>query len=276
VKKLYGVVSLLVLASAAPAQESQISNVTGRLRSGERILRGYLVQLDSRGPRGDAPPQADVQLGGEFAVRNVPYGDYMLRVTNYHGDTIVQQFISIHDRISPIDVLLPESAPSPTGGTVSFAQLRHPPAKKAVEAAAAAQRFAASGHVDRAVEQLRRALEISPEYSAAHSNLAVEYMRMQRFDEARAEIERALEIAGPNAHDYANLAFAYAGLQRLPEAMQTARRALALDRTSAPAHYLLGSLMALTPATRGEGLAHLEVAAETMASARKELEKWKR
>jgi hypothetical protein len=31
----------------------------------------------------------------------------------------------------------------------------------------------------------------------------------------------------------------------------------------------------MTPETRGEGVAHLESAAETLPSARKELERWK-
>ncbi len=157
---------------------------------------------------------------------------------------------------------------------MSLNELRHPPARKAIAAAAAAQRFSESGRPEDAAGELQKAIRISPDYAVAHSNLGVQYIVMRRFDDARAEIERALEIAGPNAKDYANLAFAYIGLQRIDDGMATARRALDLDSSSAPAHYLLGSLLALKPATRADGVAHLEIAARTLKSAQRELEKY--
>ena len=68
-----------------------------------------------------------------------------------------------------------------------------------------------------------------------------------------------------------NLAFALAGLQRLPDAIESAKAALRIDRNHAAAHYVLGSLLALDRETRDEGVAHLEVAARTLESARKAL-----
>ena len=46
-----------------------------------------------------------------------------------------------------------------------------------------------------------------------------------------------------------------------------------MERDNAAAHYVLGSLLALNRETRGEGVAHLEVAAKTLESARKALER---
>jgi tetratricopeptide (TPR) repeat protein len=180
-----------------------MSNVSGRLRGGERMLHGYVIHLETLGAHVTSEPQADVQSDGEFSLRNVPYGEYLLKVTSYQGDAVSQQFVSIHERSSLLEVTLPEGAPTPSGGTVSFTELRHPPAKKAVRIAAAAQQFAVSGHTERAAEELQKALEISPDYAAAHSNLGVEHMRLRRFDAARAEIERAIEIAGPTRTTWA-------------------------------------------------------------------------
>jgi tetratricopeptide (TPR) repeat protein len=273
--KRYGFVSLFVFALAAGAQDQQTSHISGRIHSSDPVLHGYVVELEELNRHGGgAPPQADVQVDGEFTVRNVPYGEYLLKVMTYAGEVVTQQLVAVHDRESPIDLQLPKRAPVPAGTTVSFGELRHPPARKAIAAAAAAQRFAQAGHTDRAAGELEKALRISPDYAAAHSNLAVQYLRLGRYEDARAEIERALAISGPNALDYANLAFAYAALQRVDDAMAAARRALAIDRHSASAHYLLGALLALTPATRGEGIAHLEAAAETIPAARRDLEKW--
>lgn len=258
------------------AQDAQVSNVTGRLQTSERFLHGYVVELEPSGAHAGPSAQADVQSDGEFLLRNVEYGEYVLRVTTYQGGEVARQLVSIREHNAMLEVRMPPSAPMPTGETVSLGTLLHPPARKAVAAAAAAQRLSERGERDRAVEELQKALRISPEYAAAHSNLGVEYLRMGRYEEAKGEIERALEIAGPNAIDYSNLAFALAGMQRVGEAAQTARRALALDGRNAGANYLLGSILALRAETRGEGVARLEIAAETLPSARRELEKWRR
>ena len=276
-KKLYGVVSLLFCALASGAQEPQTANVTGRLHGADPILIGYLVELQSLGPHSGTSPQADVRSDGEFSLRNVPYGEYLLKVVTYRGESVAEQFVTIQEHGGgPLDVRLPARPPIPTGGTVSFKQLKHPPARKAVQAAAAAQKFAEQGHTEQAAGELKKALRISPDYAAAHTNLGVQYLRLHRFEEARAEIEQALDLGGPNAVDLGNLAFAYAGLQRLDDAIAAARRALAVDRHCLAAHYLLGSFLVLTPSTRREGIAHLEEAAGAIPAARQELEKWNR
>jgi tetratricopeptide (TPR) repeat protein len=276
VKKLYGLVSLLFCALTAGAQDPQMTNVTGRLLGGDPIVRGYLVELEGLGPHSATSPQADVRGDGEFSIRNVPYGEYLLKIVTYRGESVAEQFVSVQEHGSrQIDVRIPEAPPMPTGGTVSFKQLQHPPARKAVQAAATAERLAESGRTEQAAGELEKAVRISPDYAAAHTNLGVQYLRLRRYEEARVEIQQALEIAGPNALDLGNLAFAYAGLQRLDDAITAARRALQVDRHCAAAHYLLGSFLVLTPATRSEGIAHLEEAADAMPAARRELEKWK-
>ena len=62
---------------------------------------------------------------------------------------------------------------------------RAPPAPKAVEAAIAAQHFSQEGRSAEAAGALEKAVPISPDFAVAHSNLAVQYLRMRRFKEAR-------------------------------------------------------------------------------------------
>ncbi len=203
--------------------------------------------------------------------RGIPTGEYVLRVTTYQGGAILQQFVSILDRPASLDVPLPSQGPRPTGAKVSITELRHPPARQALDAAVAAQRFSAAGHWDRAAGELERAVRLSPEFADAHANLGVQYLHMKRFEEAREEIERALAIGGPNARDLVNLGFAFSGLLRIPEAIEAARGALRLDGNNAGAHYIVGSLLGGNPVTRKEAVAHLEQAAKTLDSARKTL-----
>lgn len=269
----FGLLAGLLLGVSAYAQEPQTSNLQGRLRAGDdAILHGFVVELDSVATHVPAE-RADVESGGEFSFRNLPYGEYLLKVTTYDGDTVAQQFISVHDRLTPLEIRLPAAAPVPAGTTVSLAALRHPPARKALEACAAAQRFASSGQYGKAAVELEKAVRLSPDFAPAHTNLGVQYLRIERFEDAQAEIRRALELAGPNPRDLANLAFAQAALQRLPEAAASARAALRLEPDSPSAHYILGMILALDRQTRGEGVAHLEVAAKSFDSARRALQR---
>jgi tetratricopeptide (TPR) repeat protein len=256
----------------AGAQEVRTSTLKGRLHADDRaVILGYVIEMEESRSHGEIV-RADVESGGDFTFRQLPFGDYVLRITTYQGEPVAQQFVTIQERMAVLDIQLPRRPATPTGGTVSLSQLRHPPAAKALAAFAAAQRFAESGHYDRAAEELQKAASISPEFAPAHANLGVQYLRMRRFDDARAEIERALSLGGPNPRDLSNLSFAFAALQRVPEAIEAARAALRLDRQNAPAHYLLGSMLVMSPETRGEGVAHLEVAAKSMQSARQALE----
>lgn len=112
-----------------------------------------------------------------------------------------------------------------------------------------AQRFSESGQAEKAVEELEKAIRISPEYADAYNNLAVQHIRMGRFEEACGELARAIA---------------------------SARAALRLDSGSPQAHLILGSILAQDPRTRAESIPHLERAAETLPSARASLEQVRR
>jgi tetratricopeptide (TPR) repeat protein len=258
-----------VAVCCAFAQEAHQVDLKGSIHSEtEVIYHGYVVELSATAPR--QIWRADVMSDGTFVVRDLPAGDYLLRVMTYLGAVVKEQFVNVYGFASTVEVTLPRADRMP-GGPVSVRELQHPPAAKAVRAAAAAQRFSREGDRGKAIEELQKAIRISPDFAAAHSNLAAEYIRSQEYGAARQEIRRSLEIVGPNAVDLCNLAFLNTAEHRFPEAVEEARAALRADPANGNAHYILGTLLLLERGTSAEGVRHLEQASQTVAGAREML-----
>ena len=268
---LYGVCLALLVGMSARAEQPQTANVKGRLHAaGETSFHGYVIELESLASH-EVVGRMEVNFEGEFSAAQVPYGDYNVRVTTYHGDRVAQQLIVINRNPVQIDLRLPNRPGGPSGGTVSVKELHHPPDRKAVAASIAAERFADAGKFERAAAELEKAVEISPDYALAHSNLGAQYLRMRRFEDAAAEIRRAIELSGPNPQDLSNLAFAQLSLKQVPEAVESARAALRIRKDAPSAHYMLGLALIRAPETKDEGITHLKVAAKEIESARRVL-----
>jgi len=252
----------------------EMSMVRGEVHSEARVdLRDYRVELADLNHRGDVY-RADLSFDGNFELRRIPAGDYQLSVVTQHGDVVQQEFVMLNAQHTQISVRLAVAAKQPSvPGTVSMTQLRHPPDRKAFQSFADAQRFAAAGSPEKAAEALEKAVRISPEFADAYSNLAVQHMRMHRFQDAVTELNRALEIAGPNALMLCNLAYAQINLGRVAESLSSVHAALRLDSGYPQGHLILGSILAADPRTRAEAIPHLERAAETFPSARATLER---
>jgi len=214
---------------------------------------------------------ADVGGTGFFELRRVQPGEYTLVVTTLQGDVIQQQLVSVSASSGPIVVRMRESANRPGAKTISVKQLLHPPTKKAFQSFVAAQRFSESGDYTKAAEALERAVHESPEYAEAHINLGAQYVRIGQFEAAITELQRAIEIAGPSPVALCNLASAQARAGKRAVAIESARWALRLDSAFAPAHLILGAMLANDWSTRSEAIKHLERAAETYESARRML-----
>jgi tetratricopeptide (TPR) repeat protein len=261
------------LSISCPAQSPDLQSIKGELRSNSPIdFHDHRIEAREFGVHGEVY-RAEPSLDGAFELRHIPTGDYLLLVTSANGDTIQQEFVTVNRATSHLEIRLARPAKTlTTPGTVSIAQLQHPPDRKAIQAFFAAQRFAKSGDSQKAVEELERAVRISPEFADAYTNLAVQHMRMHRYQEAAAELTRALQIAGPNAVMLSNLAYAQVYLGRVAESLASVRAALRLDSGFLQAHLILGTILLNDPRTRAEAIPHLELAAEKYPSARDLLE----
>jgi tetratricopeptide (TPR) repeat protein len=159
-----------------------------------------------------------------------------------------------------------------TSGGVSAARLQHPPAKKAFQAFVAAQRLSESGRFADAARELERAIEISPDYADAYSNLGAQYARLGRFEDGVSAITHAIRIGKPSPVDLSNLACAQYALRQFEDGLVSARAALLADPANVNAHYILGLLLVLDRRTLREAIPHLALAAESNRFARTALQ----
>jgi len=264
---LFSAVSSLVAA--------EISIVRGQLLTpANEFVQGLVIGIEEVSSHVQTA-QVDVRNDGSFEFRDIPAGDYMLRVTDGRGLTVCQQFVTIQDHMPNLEVRMPKRESVRGGGrsaTVSVTELMHPPQRKALQAFQKALRLSSAGKYDDAVSELEKAIRISPEFAAAHANLAVQHFRLGRFEEAASESAHAIRIGGPDPLYLCNLAMAQARLHRFAEAEKSAREAVRLDSGYIKANLILGSILVNEPATRGEGIIHLEKAAAEFASARQFLQ----
>ena len=92
-----------------------------------------------------------------------------------------------------------------------------------------AARASARGQPEKAIEHLRKALEIEPGLFQAHNNLAVEYMKLGRLAEAAAELEESVRINPDETTSLRNLARLHIAMERWDRAEEILAKALEID-----------------------------------------------
>ena len=267
--------SVIVFIGLSSSMAAGISVARGQLYPpAHGLIQGLFVIVEDVSTHREIA-QADVRGDGSFEFRDVLPGDYALRVTDGFGGTVCQQFVTINNQMPSLEVRWPERESHGAGAgaaTVSVKQLMHPPDKKAVRAFESALRLSSAGKYDDAASELEKAIRISPEFAAAHTNLAVQHFRLGRFEESIAESALAIQIGGPDPRNLCNLAMAQVRLHRFAEAEKSVRAAVRLDSGYLKANLILGAILVHEPSTRGEGVKHLERAAAEFDSARQFLE----
>jgi len=93
---------------------------------------------------------------------------------------------------------------------------------------------------EKAIEHLRKAIEIAPGFANAYNNLGVLVMKQGKYDEAIDNFMRALAYDENSAVAHNNLAFVLLKRGRLEEALSESKRALALQEDFTRAFYNLG------------------------------------
>jgi tetratricopeptide (TPR) repeat protein len=270
--------TLLLLCSIVPcrAQSGELDILRVELKTQAGVMRYALELYDLRGHR--KIDGTDLRPDGTFTLRRVPYGDYQLTIVDAGGNPVHQQYLTVTGLMAPVtvDITGIEQQQRPPGGPISVTQLQHPPTRKAFQDLQAAQKFSSAGNFGKAAEKLLDAVQISPYWADAHTNLGVQYIRMSRYVEAEAELSRALELGGPNALVLTDLAAAELGQKQYSDAAATARRALQAEPEFPQAHYILGMALCTEPATLREGLQHLRQAAQTLPQAQVQSERVQR
>lgn len=132
--------------------------------------------------------------------------------------------------------------PSKPGETVSTRELLIPP--KAMKELQRSQSAFLSGDVRGSAKHLERALQIYPDYLAAHNTLGSRYIELQQYEKAATEFQKAIDLDPRITQPFNNLSVALFLLQRYADAEIAARRSLGLDPHNSTARYMLGCVLA--------------------------------
>lgn len=96
------------------------------------------------------------------------------------------------------------------------------------------------GELQRAEFEFKTAIELSPDYAEAYSNLGLVYKRENRLDEALANFTKATQCNPNYASAYNHVGSVYLAQQKYDNAIQFFRKAIDKDRAFADAFYNLG------------------------------------
>jgi Flp pilus assembly protein TadD len=183
---------------------------------------------------------------GLFEIRNLPVGNYTLEV---EPDKLRFENTAEHIEVYKgsslfVTIALREKARAdkskPATNVVSAAELTQTVPNKARKEFDRANAFLKQGKREEAVDHLRKAIALFPQYLMAHNDLGAQLLEQGLFDEAEREFQRAIEIDPKAFNPQLNLGIVLVRQQRFAEASNVLRKALVLESTSASAKFFLG------------------------------------
>jgi len=243
----------LVLAGAVYPQALPRTGTSERPGS----IRGNVVMPDGSPLSGAVRVTLKVMRGdvttaytdqqGRFELNNLAPGLYTLEVESDRD----RRFELTSERVqvargggpSLVTVFLKfkrDETPTPRDKTVSVAMLDQKVPSAAKREFDKATHLAREGKSDEAIEALRRAIVIYPDYLMAHNDLGAQLLERQRFDEAEIELRKAVNI-DPDAFNPAlNLGIVLLRLNKVSEAHVHLEKALSIEPSSPAGHMFLG------------------------------------
>jgi Tfp pilus assembly protein PilF len=224
------------------------NTIQGRifLPSGRQLGRRVRVRLS--GARGESSVMTDDN--GSFTFRRLAGGTYRLTVEAGKEFEPAGETLDILDppsrsrlerggqTISVQIQLQPRDSSTAQAGVVNAALAAIPqPARELYEKALKA---AQDGNHKKAVEHLRRALEIYPQFALAFNELGVQHMRLKQTAEAARAFQSALALAPDAAVVHLNYGTLLLQGKDYVKAEAELRRAVELNDASAAAHLQRG------------------------------------
>jgi tetratricopeptide (TPR) repeat protein len=227
------------------ADKTQLGSIKGRvvLESGAAITQAVRVTvLTLRGTLANLFTDND----GRFEIKGLVPGEYSLEI---QGDPLGFEVSSEHVEVrrgSPTIVtitLKKKSANSTTrqpSSSASVSELSNdvpPKARKHFDRASALSK---EGKVAEAIDKLRKAIEIYPNFMMAHNDLGALLMEQGQLDQAILEFLRAIQIDPKAFNPNLNLGIAYVQQRQFNDAADVLRKATSLDSSSAAARLYWG------------------------------------
>ncbi len=100
--------------------------------------------------------------------------------------------------------------------------------------------LANSGEIEEGLKYLKRAAEINPNFTEAHSNMAAAYIRIENYENALYHCNRAIESNTKYAKAYINKGIVLNTMGRREESVESYRKAVELEPLSVEGNYNLG------------------------------------
>jgi tetratricopeptide (TPR) repeat protein len=137
--------------------------------------------------------------------------------------------------------LQPKQAAKQTTGMVDAAAAEAPeaPLKLYKEAMLSAQ----AGKREKAIEQLKSALSICPDFMLAFNEMGVQYIKLHKWDKAAESLRSALKLAPDDFAPNLNYGIVLLQAKDFMGAARALQRALRKDGSSAAAHFYYGQAM---------------------------------
>jgi len=225
------------------------------------IARLGAAQLDA-----PAKQKVHVAASGSFDLGALPPGEYRVRVRDSSGALLYDQVKKIAASDDNFFLLLVRDPKwsAAAVNTVSLSKLQHKTPKRAWELYQSAKKSHAGGEDDSAVEALLSAIEIDPDFSEAHNDLAALYARQGRIEQGLEHAEIAFNLDPRLPEAGANLALLLMNSKRYPDAERIARRLLANQYWEDLSHGVLAVSLIGERKDADEALRHLGQSARTL------------
>lgn len=187
---------------------------------------------------------------GAFSFRRVAGGSYVVSVEAGKEYEPVNETVDVLDvrgqfpRSYSLQIQLrPKSTSGRQKNAVMNAALAAVP-KAAAELYQKALESDRAGDTKKAIEQLKSAISLSPDFLLAFNELGVQYWKSGQLDKAAEALRSALKLAPEGFSQRLNYGIVLVHLKQLREAEPELRRALEKNEGSAMAHYYLGRALA--------------------------------
>jgi tetratricopeptide (TPR) repeat protein len=190
-------------------------------------------------------------FGGQFAFSNVPRGEYTIKI-DIDGIGTVSHAIRDYDAGFSVNIFIPlarqsASAPATVSSTgthvVDITELPEQYPKKAVSFFEKGRKSLKKNKTSEAVQYLESAVQLAPNFYAAHNQLGVAYRAAGRVDDAEREFVRANEINAKGLEPLLNLTALYLERTEHEKALKIAEQAVQADSHSALAFFNLGAAL---------------------------------
>lgn len=233
------------VVGAPVAESASLGSIRGRIVLSGGTFVAETVKITVQASRGNQTiVYTDNQ--GQFEVRSLPAGNYTLEVEadRQRFDVSTEQIQVYRGMPSIVTVTLKERLASnrigPSGSVVSVGELDKDIPVKARKEFDRASKATQEGKALEAIDHLRKAIAIYPNFMMAHNDLGAQLLEQGRLDEATKELRLAINLDAKASNPYLNLGIILVRQQKFSEAAEVLRTALSLESNSPTARLYAG------------------------------------